>query len=81
MQVPEIARRAGVHSTTIYRRWGSRSRLVGEALLERGRPLSPTPLQPRRSSRGRRLRCANRETVERQPLARRKLAEAPRATR
>src|SRR6266542_6402050 len=43
LEVPEIARRAGVHASTIYRRWGSKSRLVGEAVLERGGPLSPTP--------------------------------------
>ncbi len=43
MQLPEVALRAGVHATTVYRRWGSKARLVGEALLERGRPLSPTP--------------------------------------
>jgi AcrR family transcriptional regulator len=43
LELPEVARRAGVHASSVYRRWGSRSRLVGEALLERGRPLSPTP--------------------------------------
>jgi AcrR family transcriptional regulator len=43
LEVPEVARRAGVHASTVYRRWGSKARLVGEALLERGRPLSPTP--------------------------------------
>lgn len=42
-ELPEVARRAGVHPTTVYRRWGTKSRLVGEALLERSRPLSPTP--------------------------------------
>jgi AcrR family transcriptional regulator len=42
-ELPEIARRAGVHPTTVYRRWGTKSRLIGEALLERSRPLSPTP--------------------------------------
>ena len=42
-ELPEVARRAGVHPTTIYRRWGTKSRLVGEAILERSRPLSPTP--------------------------------------
>src|SRR5688572_33420223 len=42
-EVPEVARRAGVHPTTVYRRWGTKSRLVGEALLERSRPLTPTP--------------------------------------
>jgi AcrR family transcriptional regulator len=43
LELPEVARRAGVNASTVYRRWGSRVRLVGEALLERGRPLSPTP--------------------------------------
>lgn len=43
VELPEIARRAGVHPTTVYRRWGTKSQLVGEALLERSRPLSPTP--------------------------------------
>ena len=42
-ELPEVARRAGVHPTTVYRRWGSKGRLIGEALIERGRPLSPTP--------------------------------------
>ena len=43
LELPEVARRAGVHASSVYRRWGSKARLVGEALLERGRPLSPTP--------------------------------------
>jgi AcrR family transcriptional regulator len=43
LELPEVARRAGVHATSVYRRWGSKARLVGEALLKRGRPLSPTP--------------------------------------
>jgi AcrR family transcriptional regulator len=43
VELPDVARRAGVHPTTVYRRWESRARLVGEALLERARPLSPTP--------------------------------------
>ncbi|MGH3876170.1 MAG: TetR/AcrR family transcriptional regulator [Actinophytocola sp.] len=30
-----VARRAGVHKTTLYRRWGSREELVLEAMLER----------------------------------------------
>ncbi len=42
-ELPEVARRAGVHPTSVYRRWGTKARLVGEALLERSRPLSPTP--------------------------------------
>jgi AcrR family transcriptional regulator len=43
LEIPEVARRAKVHASTVYRRWGSKARLVGEALLARGRPLSPTP--------------------------------------
>jgi AcrR family transcriptional regulator len=43
LELPVVARRAGVHATTLYRRWGSKGRLVGEALLERARPLVPTP--------------------------------------
>jgi AcrR family transcriptional regulator len=43
VDLPLIARRAGVHPTSLYRRWGTRSRLVGEALLERAASLSPTP--------------------------------------
>src|SRR5262245_26978742 len=43
LEVPEVAARAGVSASTIYRRWTSKGRLAGEALLERARPLSPTP--------------------------------------
>jgi AcrR family transcriptional regulator len=38
-----VAKRAGVHKTTIYRRWGSRENLVLDALLERGRETVPIP--------------------------------------
>lgn len=44
IELPEIARRAGVHPATVYRRWKSKARLVGEAMLEQqATPLSPTP--------------------------------------
>lgn len=43
VEIPDVARRAGVHPTTVYRRWPTKARLVGEALLERSRTLSPTP--------------------------------------
>lgn len=43
VEMPEVARRAGVHPTTVYRRWASRSQLVGEAILDNARTLSPTP--------------------------------------
>ncbi len=38
-----IARRAGVHKTTVYRRWGSRDRLLLEAILERSSEQVPIP--------------------------------------
>jgi AcrR family transcriptional regulator len=43
LELTDVARMAGVHPTTVYRRWTSKARLVGEALLEQGRPLSRTP--------------------------------------
>jgi AcrR family transcriptional regulator len=43
MEVPQVARRAGVHPVSVYRRWGTKARLVGEALLEQAQVLSPTP--------------------------------------
>ncbi|MDQ6774010.1 MAG: TetR/AcrR family transcriptional regulator [Candidatus Dormibacteraeota bacterium] len=43
MELPEVARRAGIHVTSIYRRWGNKARLVGEALAERASPLLATP--------------------------------------
>lgn len=44
IELPEIARRAGVHPATVYRRWGTKVRLVGEAMLEeRSAPLSRAP--------------------------------------
>ena len=38
-----VARRAGVHKTTLYRRWGTREALVLEAMLENVRVLVPVP--------------------------------------
>ena len=38
-----IAHRAGVHKTTVYRRWGSRDRLLLEAILERSSERVPIP--------------------------------------
>jgi AcrR family transcriptional regulator len=35
LSLESVARRAGVHKTTLYRRWGSREDLVLEAMLER----------------------------------------------
>lgn len=38
-----IARRAGVHRTTLYRRWGTREELLVEALLEHSAQRVPIP--------------------------------------
>ncbi len=35
LSLEQIARRAGIHKTTLYRRWGTREELVLEAMLER----------------------------------------------
>jgi AcrR family transcriptional regulator len=35
LSLERVARRAGVHKTTLYRRWGSREQLVLEAMLDR----------------------------------------------
>lgn len=35
LSVESVARRAGVHKTTLYRRWGTREELVLEAMLDR----------------------------------------------
>lgn len=43
LELPDVARRAGIHPTTVYRRWPTKATLVGEALLERSQTLSPTP--------------------------------------
>ena len=38
-----VAERAGVHKTTLYRRWGTKDNLMLEALLEQGRERVPIP--------------------------------------
>lgn len=39
----DIARRAGVHATSIQRRWGSREKLMLDAMLTHSRELLPIP--------------------------------------
>jgi AcrR family transcriptional regulator len=39
----EVAARAGVHKTTVYRRWGDRSALVLDAMLELSSQTVPVP--------------------------------------
>jgi len=41
--IAEVAKRAGVHETSIYRRWGTRERLVLEAMSELSTELIPVP--------------------------------------
>jgi AcrR family transcriptional regulator len=41
--VAEVASRAGVHETSIYRRWGTRERLATDALLAAGEQHLPVP--------------------------------------
>ncbi len=43
MSIAEIAQRAGVHETSIYRRWGTREALLAEALLARTEEVIPVP--------------------------------------
>lgn len=41
--VTDVAARAGVHETSIYRRWGSRDNLIAETLLDYSEQLIPVP--------------------------------------
>lgn len=43
LSIPDIARTAGVHETSIYRRWGSRENLVLDALLTYSQEQLPIP--------------------------------------
>lgn len=43
VSVPDIAARAGVHETSIYRRWGTRENLVISALLDEAEECLPIP--------------------------------------
>jgi AcrR family transcriptional regulator len=43
LSIAEVAERAGVHPTTIYRRWGSRSNLALDAVLSGTEAGIPTP--------------------------------------
>lgn len=41
--IADVAKRAGVHETSVYRRWGSRERLALEAMSELSSELIPVP--------------------------------------
>jgi AcrR family transcriptional regulator len=43
LSIAEVAKRAGVHETSIYRRWGTRERLAIEAMTELSGILLPVP--------------------------------------
>ena len=43
LSMGSIARRAGVHKTTVYRRWPTRELLIEDALVERSDALTPLP--------------------------------------
>ncbi|NMO04495.1 TetR/AcrR family transcriptional regulator [Gordonia sp. TBRC 11910] len=43
LTIPEVAAQAGVHDTTVYRRWGTRERLVVDALLDAADVQLPIP--------------------------------------
>lgn len=43
MAIADVAARAGVHETTIYRRWGSRENLIVAALLDNSSTTIPLP--------------------------------------
>jgi AcrR family transcriptional regulator len=43
LSVETVASRAGVHKTTVYRRWPSKAELVADATRERSRQLVPIP--------------------------------------
>lgn len=43
LSVEDVARRAGVHKTTVYRRWPTRAALVAEATRDRSQQVIPVP--------------------------------------
>ena len=43
LSIGEIARRAGVHETSIYRRWGNKTSLALDAVLSRSHAAIPAP--------------------------------------
>jgi AcrR family transcriptional regulator len=43
LRVETVAARAGVHKTTVYRRWPSKASLIADAARERSRQMVPVP--------------------------------------
>jgi AcrR family transcriptional regulator len=80
LSLERVARRAGVHKTTLYRRWGTREDLVLEAMLERaGQRISVPDTGSLREDllELARTAAANAATPEVAAMARAVAAEAP----
>ena len=79
-----VARRAGVHKTTLYRRWGTREELVLEAMLDRADKHISVPNTGALRDDLLELACtaaANAASPEVAAMARAVAAEAPRDSR
>jgi len=76
-----VARRAGVHKTSVYRRWGTRETLVLDAVLERAGSWVPIPdtgsVRQDLLALAREI-IANNSTPEMEAVIRTFVAEAPR---
>jgi AcrR family transcriptional regulator len=84
LSLERVARRAGVHKTTLYRRWGTREELVLEAMLDRaGEHISVPDTGSLRQDllELARTAAANAATPEVAALARAVAAESPRDSR
>jgi AcrR family transcriptional regulator len=84
LSLEKVARRAGVHKTTLYRRWGTREELVLEAMLERAgeRIAVPDTGSLRRDLLElARTAAANAASPEVAAMARAVAAESPRDSR
>jgi AcrR family transcriptional regulator len=80
LSLERVARRAGVHKTTLYRRWGTREELVLEAMLERaGQRISVPDTGSLREDllELARTAAANAATPEVAAMARAVVAESP----
>jgi AcrR family transcriptional regulator len=81
LSLEQIARRAGIHKTTLYRRWGTREELVLDAMLERASAHVSVPdtgsLREDLLALAR-TAAANAATPEVTAMARAVAAEAPR---
>jgi AcrR family transcriptional regulator len=78
LSLDAVARRADVHKTTIYRRWGSREALILEALREQARSSVPVPdTGDLREDLTRLAAQAVRNAVGNAPILRASISELP----